>query len=85
MATSSTQQLLHAWQAFELAVPVFHAAALYFTSPPGCRKSDLWRQAWFWPLAGGARTLVFQLLAWVGRDTHSRTTPDACGMPGLQP
>lgn len=60
---SSTAQLLHAWQAFELCVPTLHAAALYLTLPSNSRQ---WiGQAFIWPLAGGSRCFVFQLLSWI--------------------
>ena len=61
---SVAAQLLHAWQLFELGVPLVHLAALYCTRPPGSTAGKV-KQALAFPVAGGPRTFVFQMLSWV--------------------
>jgi hypothetical protein len=65
-AAPATAQLLGVGQAFGAAVPLLHAAALLFTLPSGSSFSGAFRRRkWAaWPLAGGVRCFVLQLLSW---------------------
>ena len=62
---SSAAQLLHASQCFQLLTPLIHTAAIYWTWPAENARKIRPLYAITFPVAGGPRTFVFQVLSWV--------------------